>query len=83
MSDAEIIAILNSRLNEPLEPVNSANSHDLLSFLAKRLRNEALSLTEPEIRNFREEVQAVFEHYSTDQGLFDMAFEYWQVARNL
>jgi len=83
MSEAEIIAILNSRLSEPLEPVNSATSHDLLSFLAKRLHGEALSLTEQEIKNFREEVQAVFEHYVTEQGLFEMALEYWQVARNL
>ena len=83
MTTKEITQMLENRLTTPLQPLPCASPREILLALCSQLGEEALSLTEGEIHCYRDEVQAMFEHYGTKQDIYEMAFSSWQITRHL
>lgn len=83
MTADDIAAILSRKLPDPHEPIYAVTRLDILKVLASQLGSEALFLTDREINLFREEVQAVFEHYINERELYQIAMEQFQITRSL
>lgn len=83
MTADDIAAILARKLPNPLKPVYAVTHLDILKVLAAQLGSEAFFLTDQEINLFRDEVQAVFEHYVNERELYQLALQQFNVTRTL
>lgn len=83
MTTDDIAAIMSRKLPDRQEPVYAVTRLDILKVLAANLGSEALSLTDQEIELFREEVQAVFEHYVDERDLYQLALQQFNIVRSL
>lgn len=83
MTADDIATIMSHKLPDPLEPVYAVTRLDILKVLAAQLGSEALFLTDQEINLFRDEVQAVFEHYVNERELYQLALQQFNITRSL
>ncbi|RII30796.1 MAG: hypothetical protein CXR30_03010 [Geobacter sp.] len=83
MAPDEIVTTLSRKLPDPTEVVYVVTMRDLLTAIARRLREESLQLTVDDLLLARDELRATFGHYLDERELFDLALDQWEVVRHL
>ncbi len=82
MTDQEIVARLSERIN-PSEVVYAITARSILSAIARRLGEEALTLSEEDLRLALDEVKAALDHNLDEREYIDMGLDAWEIVRNL
>ena len=67
----------------PSEIVYSVTMATVLSAIANRLGEEALSLSLDDLNLARDEVKAAIEHNLDERDYIDMGLDAWEISRNL
>ena len=82
MTPNEIAAIMAGKLPNSHEPVYTVAMRDLLSAIAKRMGDTALSLSAADLLQARDEVRAVIDHYLDEREYIDMGLDTWELTRD-
>lgn len=84
VSHDKVISHLYSLIDTPpSEPLYTITLHDLLTAIALRMGQDALSLTATDLQLAREEVLAVLQHRMDHRPYLDEALDIWQITRQL
>lgn len=81
MTPEEIAASMVLKVPDPPEPVYVVSMSDLLSVIAKRMKEQALNLCATDIMQARDEVRATFSHYLDEREYIDMGLDAWELTR--
>jgi len=83
MTQEKITGLMKSRLPQSQEPVFVVTMESLITAIVNRMGEQALTLTDIELQQIREEVQAAFSHYLDQREYIDIGLDAWEVVRTL
>ena len=84
MQHAEIVSQLYRRIDSPSsEVIHAITMQDILTAIARRMGDDALSLSADDLELAREEVRAVLEHHLDIRPYIDIGLDAWEIVRKL
>ncbi|MBJ6799748.1 hypothetical protein [Geomonas propionica] len=87
MSHEEIVTQLSVRMTDvvanPSEIVFAVTMRDVLSEIAHRMRDQALTLTVADLLAARDEVRTAFAHHLDERDYIQLGLDVWDVTRTL
>lgn len=81
MNHKEIVGQLSQTF--PSEVVYSISMDSVISAIVQRLGEEALNLSENDLRLARDEVRIAIDHNLDERDYIDMGLDAWEVIRKL
>ena len=78
MTQNMIVTLMKKKLPEVQDPVFAVSMEDLLSAIANRMGEQALSLTSTEMLQARDEVRAAFNHYLDEREYIAIGLDNWE-----
>lgn len=84
MTHAEIVSRLSRHIDSPASnPIYSITMHDVLTAIAYRMKEGALSLSQADLDLAREEVQAAINHALDYRPYIEEGLDVWEITRKL
>jgi len=84
LNHAEIVSRLSCLIDSPAsEVLYSITMQDILTAIARRMDESALSLTAEELKLAREEAKAALEHHLDIREYIDIGLDSWEIIRKL
>ncbi|HIJ80424.1 MAG TPA: hypothetical protein HPP76_01790 [Desulfuromonadales bacterium] len=82
MRQQEIVRHL-SRITDPSVIIYTLTMHDVLTAIVRGIGSEALTLSQSDLNQAKEEVVAALEHHLDIREYIDIGVETWNVNRKL
>lgn len=84
MTHDEVVSHLSHLIDTPAtEPLYTITLHDLLTAIALRMGQDALSLTATNLQLARTETLAVLQHRMDHRPYLEEALDAWEIVRQL
>ena len=84
MNHAEIVSQLSRSIDSPASDVlYSVTMQDILTAIARRMGESALSLTVDDLELARDEVKAALEHHLDIREYIDIGLDAWEISKKL
>jgi acetylglutamate kinase len=83
MQQSEIVLHLSNLTTNPSEVIYAITMQDILTAIARRMGEEALTLTSEDLQLAREEVEVAINHHLDIREYIDMGLDVWEITRKL